>query len=52
MEEGLLGTKKKSSKMGDSEFTKKTPKHMPLRDKLILGPIDKYTVYSKHRVYI
>ena len=25
----------------------KIPKHMPLRDKLILGPIDKYRLYSK-----
>jgi hypothetical protein len=25
----------------------KGPKHMPLKDKLILGPIDKYRIYSK-----
>ena len=39
--DGLLGT--------DITRTaeRKVPKHMPLRDKLILGPIDKYRLYSK-----
>ena len=39
--DGLLGTER--TRIAE----RKVPKHMPLRDKLILGPIDKYRLYSK-----
>ena len=39
--DGLMGTER--ARGAES----KAPKHMPLRDKLILGPIDKYRLYSK-----
>lgn len=27
------------------------PKHMPLKDKLVMGPLDKYKYHSKNRVF-